>query len=372
MKTRYLVLAIVLLAIVGLTACKSEKKPSTTDVDVASDIQSVTVSQSTVPDMLESVGTLHAAETAQLASQTMGTVVSVNVREGDRVRRGQVLATIDDSQARAGLDRALAGASAADHEAAAADADYGLAEATIKRYQTLFDKRSVSPQEMDEMKARYQAASAHRETAHAGQAQAKAALSQAHTALNYTRILAPFDGIVTERKVDPGALAAPGMELLTVDGSGRFRLEVTVDESSLRHVYAGQTVPVLLDAISDKPFSGKVVLIAPAADPLSRSFLVKIEMPADPLLRSGVFGRAQFPKGERPSILIPRTAVVSRGQLQAVYVIGTDGIASIRYITIGNPIGNKMEVLSGVNSGDRVIAAPGERDLAGKRIEVKG
>lgn len=372
MKTRYLILAIVLLAIVGLAACTSENKATAASPEVVSGVQVMTVSQSTVPDVLESVGTIHAAETAQLAAQMMGNVISVNVREGDRVRRGQVLATIDDSQPRAGLERAQAAVSASDHEAAAAEADYGLADATMKRYQTLFEKKSVSPQEMDEIKARYQAASARREMARSGQVQAKAALAQAKTAFNYTRIVAPFDGIVTERKVDPGALATPGMPLLTVEGSGRFRFEATVDESGLRYVKERQIVPVLFDAIGDQPSKGKVVLIAPAADPGSHSFLVKIELPADPALRSGLFGHARFPKGERQSIMIPFTSVVTRGQLQAVYVIGTDGTASIRYVTVGNATGNQVEALSGVSSGDRVVVAPGERDFAGKKIEVKG
>jgi RND family efflux transporter MFP subunit len=373
MKTRYsLGFALVLLAVTGLTACTSEKKPTNNNAEIVRDVQALTVAQSTVPDVLESVGTIHAAEMAQLASQMMGNVVAVNVHEGDRVRRGQVLAVIDDAQPRAGLDRAQAGVNAADHEAAAVEADYVLAEATMKRFQILFDKKSVSPQEMDEVKARYQAASARREMARSGQAQAKAALAQARTAFNYTRIVAPFDGVVTERKVDPGALAASGLPLLTVEGSGRFRLEADVDESGLRYVKLGQPVPVVFDSAGDQPFKGKVVQIAPAADPGSRSFVVKIELPADPVLRSGLFGRARFPKGERQSMMIPRSSLITRGQLHAVYVIGTDGTASIRYVTIGGASGDQVEALSGISSGDRIIAAPGERDLAGKKIEVKG
>lgn len=373
MKTRYsIILAIVILTVVGLTACTSEKKPASSSAEVVRDVQVLTISQSTVPDALESVGTLHAAEMAQLSSQMMGNVVAVNVREGDRVRRGQVLAIIDDAQPRAVLERAQAGVNAADHDAAAAEADYVFAEATMKRYQILFDKKSVSPQEMDEVKARFQGASAKREMARSGQAQSKAALAQARTAFNYTRIVAPFDGVVTERKVDPGALAAPGMPLLTVEGSGRFRLEANVDESGLRYVKMGQAVPVAFDGVGDQSFNGTVVQIAPAADPGTRSFVVKIELPADPALRSGLFGRARFAKGERQSLIIPRSSLITRGQLQAVYVIGTDGTVSIRYVTIGGASGDKVEALSGITSGDRIVAAPGERDLAGKKIEVKG
>jgi RND family efflux transporter MFP subunit len=373
MKTRYVVvLALAVPILAALTACTSRKQQAAAGPAIVHDVQAVTVSQTTVPDVIESVGTVHAAESAQIASQMMGNVVAIKVREGDRVRRGQLLALIDDSQPRAGLERAQATVNAANHEVAAADADYGLAEATMKRYQTLFDKRSVSPQEMDEVKARYQAANARREMARSGHVQARAALAQARTALNYTRIVAPFDGVVTERKVDPGALAAPGMPLLTIEGSGRLRLEATVDESGMRYVRLGETVPVIFDALGTEPFSGKVVIIAPAADPGSHSFLVKVELPGNSALRSGLFGRARFPKGQRSSLVIPRDSIITRGQLQAVYVIGPDGMASIRYVTLGGSSGNQVDVLSGISAGDRVIVAPGDRDLGGKRIEVRG
>jgi RND family efflux transporter MFP subunit len=372
MKTRYTsLLAIALLAAAGLTACTSEKPPATTITETVRNVQVLTVGESTVPDVLESMGTVQAAQTSQLSSQMMGNIVAVNVHEGDRVHRGQVLAVIDDSQPRAGLDRAQAAVSAANHEAAAAESDYALAESTLKRYQMLFEKKSVSPQEMDEMKARYQGASARREMAISGQEQAKAALSQARTALNYTRILAPFDGVVTDRKVDPGALAAPGMPLLTVEGSGRYRLEANVDESGMRYIRMRQPTPVVIDSIGETPLEGKVVQIVPAADPASRSFVVKIELPANPALRSGLFGRARFSKGERQSLVVPRDAVVNRGQLQAVYVVGESNIASMRYVTLGSATGNGQEVLSGLNPGDRLVTSPGDRDFAGKRIEVQ-
>jgi len=116
---------------------------------------------------------------------------------------------------------------------------------------------------------------------------------------------------------------------------------------------------------------GKVVQIVPVADPSSRSFLVKIGLPADARLRSGLFGRAEFSRGQRKSLLIPRESVVERGQLQGVYVLGANQIAELRYITLGNPTGQQVEVLSGLQDGDKLVAAPGNLELAGKRIEIR-
>jgi RND family efflux transporter MFP subunit len=205
--------------------------------------------------------------------------------------------------------------------------------------------------------------------AQAGQAQARAALNQAMTSLNYTRIRAPFDGIVTQKKADSGTLASPGMPIFTVEDVRRYRLEVAVNESDLRYVRMGGQVSVVIEALDNADLKGKVVQIVPAADPASRAFLVKIELPTDTRLRSGLFGWAQFSRGERQALLIPRSAVVERGQLQGVFVLDQNKVASLRYITLGKPSGSEIEVLTGLQSGERVVAKPGELDLSSKRIE---
>jgi RND family efflux transporter MFP subunit len=321
--------------------------------------------------LLEAVGTVRAAQTSQLASQMAGSIVEIRVHEGDRVRRGQVLAVVDDAQPRAALDQAAAAENAAGQELAASDSDLALAQSTLQRYQNLYDKKSVSPQEFDEVKARYQAAVAHRDRTRAGQAQAKAALAQAHTSFSYTRIVAPFDGVITEKKADPGTLASPGIPIFVIEGMGHYRLEATVNENDLRFVRMGQQVPVVVDALQNPELKGKVTQIVPAADPGSRSFLVKIELPSDAQLRSGLFGRAQFSRGQRSSFVIPRTAVVERGQLQGVYVLDQNKVAGLRYVTLGKTSGPQVEVLAGLQEGERFVAQPGVLDLSGKRIEAQ-
>ncbi len=290
--------------LVALVACSSEPRKVEAVRETVSGIPVITAEKVTVPDLLEAVGTVRAAQTAQLSAQMMGNIMAVHVREGDHVRRGQVLAVIDDAQPHATLDRAQATVVAAKKETVAAEADYRLAEATLKRYQDLLDKKSVSPQEFDEVKARYLGTSARRDLAQAGQEQARAAQAQARASFDYTRIRAPFDGVVTERRVDTGALATPGMVLITVEDTSRFRLEATVNESEIHFVGSGASVAVALDAFPDNELPGKVVQIVPAADPGSRTFLVKVELPAEAQVRSGFFGRAHFTKGVRQALLV--------------------------------------------------------------------
>jgi len=355
--------------LLALVACSSEPRTVSAAPESVRDVQLLTAQRVTVPDWLEAVGTLQAAQTSQLASQIMGNVVEMRVKEGDRIKRGEVLAVLEDAQPQTGVQRAMAAENAAQQEIAAADSDYSLADSTFKRYQDLYNKKSVSPQEFDEIKARRQAAAARSLLAQAGLAQAQAALAQAQTAFGNTRVRVPFDGVVTEKRADPGTLASPGMPLLVVEDQRRFRLEASVDEGDIHLIQLAQTVPVTLDSVPGKQFSGHVAQILPAADPASRSFVVKIELPADARLRSGLFGRAHITRGKRQAILLPRSALLDRGQVQAIFVLGHDRVATLRYVTLGQAQDEQVEVLSGLQGGERVVSAPGDRELGGKRVE---
>jgi membrane fusion protein, multidrug efflux system len=354
----------------GLSSCSNERRTQAAPPETVSNVAVIVTQKTTVPDWQEAIGTVRAAQTSQVASQTVGNITEIRVHEGDRVVSGQILATIDDSQPRSAVEQASAAANAAEREVAAADSSFVLAEATLKRYQPLYEKKSVSPQEFDEIKARYQSAEARRDMARAGQAQANAALTQARTSLGYTQVRAPFAGMVTEKKVDVGTLASPGLPIFSMEDTRSYRLEAAVDESDIRIVRVGQSVPVLLDALGNTELSGKVAQIVPAADAASRSFLVKIQLRADARLRSGLFGRARFSRGERSALMVPLTAILERGQLQGVNVVSTNGIAELRYVTLGKTAGQQVEVLSGLQDGEKVVAAPGDRELGGKQIAL--
>jgi len=363
--------ALLIAHVAVLSSCASSRKATSVTPETVHDVTLVKVQETMVPDTFEVIGTVRAWQSAAVASQVTGYVISINVREGDSVKQGQILAIVDGSQLLASVDQAQAAASAAHQALTAADSELALASSTLQRYQSLYEKKSLSPQEYDEVKTRFQAATARRDMARAGQEQATAALRQSQTILGHTRIRAPFNGTVTARLADPGTLATPGTTLLTVEAAGRYRLELTIDERDLKYVRLGQNAPIFIDAIGAQPLDGKVEQILPAADPASRSFTIKIELPANAALRSGLFGRGQFSRGQRKSLVIPRTAVLQRGQLREVYVVGDDRIATLRYITLGFPTETQVEVLSGLSPGETLVAVPGDRELGGKRIEVR-
>jgi RND family efflux transporter MFP subunit len=351
-----------------LAGCAGEPRTVPAATETVSNVTVTVAQKTTALDWMEAVGNVRAGQSSQVASQMMGNIVEIRVQEGDRVKPGQVLAIVDDAQPRSRVEQATSAVTAAEKEVSAADSDLALADSTLKRYQQLFEKKSVSPQEFDEIKARYRSAEARRDMALAAKAQANAGLTLTETSLGYARIRAPFAGVITEKKAEAGMLASPGMPIFTIEDTRRYRLEATIDESDMRIARLGQVVPVTIDALGNTELSGKVVQIVPAADPTSRSFLVKIELPSDSRLRSGLFGRARLPRGERTSLLIPRSALVERGQLQGVFVVTANEIAGLRYITLGRTAGDHVEVLSGLQAGEKLITAPGDRELGGKRI----
>ena len=363
---RKLAFVIPFLAALFTVGCGDHKTPAAQAPEVVRDLQLLQVQRQSVPDYVETVGTVRALQTSQLSAQIVGTVVAIHAQEGQRVRKGDVLIVLGDAQQRAALERASAAVNAAQQDIAAADADHALANSTLGRYRDLYEKKSVSPHEMDEVQARAKSAGARRDQAQAGIAQARALEQQARAGLSYTRIRAPFDGVVTAKQVDLGTLASPGVPLLTIEDTHRFRLEASVDEGDIRLIKMGATAPVAVDALGAE-LQGKIVQIVPAADPASRSFVVKLELPSEPRLHSGFFGRARFARGQRDAVVVPRTAVLDRGQLQGVYVVGADGQIALRFVTLGKPVGEMIELLSGVTAGERLVAAHGGRDLAGKK-----
>jgi RND family efflux transporter MFP subunit len=324
-----------------------------------------------VPLYVRSTGTVHARETAIVSAQVMGRIQQVLVREGDSVRAGQTLVVLDDAALRASADQAQAAAKAAQSEQTAAQTDAKLAASTLERYRQLQTEKSVSPQEMDEVSRRAEAAAARLEAARAQTGAAQAQESGARTMRGYTRLLAPFSGVVTARMADPGTMASPGVPLLQVDQAGALQLDATVDESAIGAIHKGMKAQIVIDGGNSTSLAGTVAEIVPAADPASHSFLVKIDLASSSQLRAGMYGTVEFANGTRQAILIPRSAVVMRGSLASAYVLDGQGIAQLRTLTLGAIQGNLVEVLSGISSGEKLVDAPSDRDLAGKRIEVQ-
>jgi membrane fusion protein, multidrug efflux system len=310
-------------------------------------------------------------------------VRQVSFQAGDRVREGQLLVELDARDIEAQVRQAEAAQREAqealletDGAIASAKANLDLAQATFQRMQDLFQKKSISNQEFDEASARLKVAQASYEMAAAKRRQVAAKISQAGAGIDsanimrgYSRITAPFDGVVTEKHVEPGNLAAPGAPLALIEREDGYRLEASVEESRVRDVRVGQGVSVVLEAL-DRTIAARVGEIVPAVDAASRSYIVKIDLPALPQLRSGMFGRAVFTLGKRSALAVPATAIREQGQLRMVFA-AENGFVRSRMVTLGETLGGLREVLSGLNAGDSIVSPlpPGLAD--GASVEVR-
>ena len=364
------VLALVPVLMSPIVGC-STKTVTPTPAQVTQGLSVAQASMQQVPAGGNAVGTVRAKESTVLSAQVTARVVAVLVHEGDTVRADQTLIRLDDEAARAEVTRAQASFAASQHQVEVAKTQSALAASTLSRYQILRDRKSVSPQEFDEVDRRAQAAAAELEAAQAQLSAAQAGAAGARTVVGYSVIAAPFAGIVTARHVDPGALAAPGTPLLEVDRTGGLQLQVTVDESLLRDLKPGSAIDASIPSASAAPLHGRVAEIVPAADPTSHTFLIKIDLPVSPSLRAGMYGTAAVGAAARSAIAIPLAAVVTHGSIVSVWVLDSHHIASIRYITLGSALGKDVEVLSGLANGELVVLSPGDRELGGSEIEVR-
>lgn len=373
-------------AVLALTAGCGGKRSETaraTDPAAPVRVRAAAVGETAWPVLYQAPGTVRARTAAVVSAKVMGYVREVTIRVGDRVRQGQLLVELDARdleanwrQAQAALEEARSAVPEAESAVAAAKAGLELAQVTFRRMEDLFQKRSISNQEYDEARAKLRQAEAQLEMAEARRRQLAAKIRQAEQAVqaaevvrDYARIRAPFDGLVVEKNVEPGNLAAPGAPLLVLEQVGAYRFEAAVEESRIGLVRAGQLVRVKLDALG-RELAGRVSEIVPAVDAAARSFTVKIDLPAAEGLRSGLFGRALFEEAGRRAIVIPATALSERGQLASVFVIEGDA-ARTRLVSPGERREGQVEILAGLHAGEAIVAAPppGLRD--GARVEVE-
>ena len=291
-------------------------------------------------DEEEVVGNVEAAQRAVLSAKVTGVIDAVKVAPGARVQRGTALATIDAREIKARLDSAMAA--------------QDQAQKDFARIERLLQSGSSTRQEFDAATARLRTADA--------------SLVEARTMLQYTGITAPFDGVVTRKLVEVGDLATPGKPLLEMENSSLLRFECEIPEALLDRVNMGSELPVRVDAAGAE-LNGKVSEIAPSASAGSRTFLVKLDLPAAEKLRAGQFGRVRVPVRERPALLVAESAVVRRGQIESVFVV-EKGKARLRLVKSGRQMNGEIEILSGLSGGESVVVRDAHLLTDGVSVEA--
>lgn len=299
------------------------------------------------------IGTVESADRGILAARIDGRIGRLAVKVGDQVQAGQLLLTIDQNTVNDHLAEAQGS-----REAAAARLD--LAEKTYKRYEQLARAEAITPQEMDRM-------TAEREQARQQLQAASAGVAQARTGASYNRITAPYSGRISERLVENGSTVMPGTPLLVIERSGIPQARIAVPESLIGQIAPGEELQLEIPALQ-RIVSGTVTEIQPSSDPATRTFAIKLQLPADAGLTPGLFLRAHRKAAPGKALLIPLSALVQRGQLTGVYVVETN-ILHFRLVKIGTQLGDKVEILSGLSAGETIVTGDVQKARSGARIE---
>jgi len=394
---RYALLLLLLSGIVFQTAC-GEKEASLSKPPARLAVRAAAIQYESVPAVVEAPGTVQPRHRVALSSQINGFVRDIRVRAGDRVEKDQLLATLDardaESQtaaARAALDEAQAALSEAQksHQAAvqmraAASASSELAEQTLARYQKLFDARSASPQEIDEVRSRRNASAAElasREAMVAAAAdrvrqvearisQAKAQASRADVWMSWTQIKAPASGRIVERPVDPGTAIFPGTPLLVLESIAQPQVLADIPTEQAASLRVGMSVAVHGAGIPG-PLEGRISEIVPLSNPATHSVQFKVDLPANAAFSSGQFVTVDIPVGRRNALLAPSSAIRRTGQLTGLFVVDEVSKACFRLIKLAPYDAARSEILSGVEPGETNIEKPSDSIVDGTSVEIR-
>lgn len=365
-RTLVLLISLTFLLSAG---CKEKIKEGKVEIQrqVIKGVKVSEVTRSKVQDYFETSGTVKAQNVAIISTRMMGEVTALHVKEGDLVRQGQILLTVDDRDVSEKIKAAEAGYRESLKALQAAKQNRSLIDITYQRYKKLHEEKALSDQELDQIETQKRIADIEFERVQEMVNRAKANLSEAMVYQGFTRITSPTKGIVTEKRIEKGSMAVPGAPLLTIEDTSSYRIDVNIDERYSGLIKLGMPVDVMIDSMGLET-RAKVSEIVPAIDPMSRTFLVKINLKA-PNLRSGLYAKVKIPSGSKETIIVPAKAVIEKGQLTGLYVVDEKGIVSFRPVRIGKSYGDKVEVLSGLNPNERIITEGTEMAIDGGVIK---
>ncbi|MGC5324660.1 efflux RND transporter periplasmic adaptor subunit [Brevibacillus sp. SYSU BS000544] len=353
------------------------------------------VRQTNSGEGLQVPGTIVSEETAAVSAKIMAAVTTVHVKKGSLVKKGDPLVSLDPRQVRTYQDQAVAqvaGASAAlqtldgsirvaqteVEKAAVMEQQMKIkmnhAEQTFLRMKKLYEAGAASKQDYEnaqteflaherswmdagkgheQAKANLAVTQAKKGEASAQYQQAQAGYNTANVNLQEAVLYSPFDGIVTEKMIDIGDMATPGVPLVTIERAP-YSLEIDVDERKIGTVKVGEQLPVTIDAVQYKG-KGNVLEITPRIDPASRKFRMKVSLPTDLQVTSGMYGQATIPGKAEDRIILPQTAILYWSQFTGVYVVDDKNVVHLTFVNIA-PVDDKhVEVLSGLQIGDRIV-----------------
>jgi membrane fusion protein, multidrug efflux system len=281
----------------------------------------------------------------------------VSVRLGDRVSRGQPLAKIEDAEMIQQVNQAEAAFKVASATVRQREADLRYAETNLNRSKSLFDRKLMSQQNLDDADSRYQAAVAQLDLARAQFDQNKSRVDELHLNLGNTVIASPVNGFVAKRALDPGAWVTTNSSFISIVDIEVVRIVANVAEKELPNVSVGTEAKVRVDAYPDEVFTGRVTRVAPVLDPATRTAQMEVEIHNDSYrLKPGMYARVEFTTQRHDkAVVVPSAAVVNVQGQSGVFFPGDGNVAKFRALSLGIEQGEVREVVNGMKEGEQVI-----------------
>lgn len=338
------VFALILLLLYMQGSFFSKVSPGSSPLpgDSNAQISTAVVEKKQVDDILAWPGTVKSRTVANIAPKMTARIIEIKVNAGDKVKKGDVIARLDERDIKAQENAALAAL-------AGANAQANRAQADEQRTRSLFSKEAATRENFD-------AAVARAKEAQAAANQAASAVTEVRSHLADALLAAPFDGVIVKRLKEPGDMGLPGVPVATLQIPEELRLEAGVPSTCAGRYNIGMNVNVRIDAL-DLTTSAQIDEISPEVDPQTRTQLIKIALPAIEGLQPGYFGWLEQACGQHEALLIPAGAVQHIGQLEVVKVL-SEGRQQMRHIRTGKAFGEQIEVISGLHAGETVITHP--------------
>jgi RND family efflux transporter MFP subunit len=347
------------------SSCSSNDKKATHSGTDTAVLVRVSQPSADAQQALTVSGQVEASQTANISTRVMGYITRVNVKVGDRVNKGQLLATISN-------DDILAKRAQTDAMITEADAGFKNAQKDYDRFTALYKQQSASAKELDNITLQYSSAKARLEAA-------KQQRNEVNATLSYTNLTAPFSGTVTQKMMDAGSMASPGMPLLTIEQSGSYQVSAAVPESEISLVHEGAPATINIDAIH-KVINGKIAQINQSSQNSGGQYIIKIHIPDNEKqgLFAGMYANVAIPVAQAlkttnasKQLIVPVSAIEYKDQLTGLYTIGSNHTALLRWVRLGKTQGNQVEVLSGLAANEQFIVNAEGRLYNGVPVKIK-
>lgn len=350
------------MVLISLSSCSHDEKEIVDNETPILVTTNKAVQDTLNGDTFSASGKLVAENTANVSTRMMGYITSIKTDVGRHVRKGQTLVNINNTDLKAKEGQINA-------QIAQAQANFNIAEKDYNRFKNLFENQSASQKELDDMTARMEMA---RANLNAAQQMKREIRSQ----YSYTNIVAPISGVVTQKYVNQGDMANPGMPLLTIEAQGSIQAQVLVSEAHINQIKSGMPVKVIKKSTGEE-LKGRVAEISLSAAQTGGQYMVKVNVQGKKLL-PGMYVSVIFPVEKlvtvavaTETVFVPTSALVKNGQLTGIYTVSQSGTALLRWIETGKEMGDQIEVISGLNAEESYITSAQGKLYNGVKVSVK-